>query len=66
MSLTKEVSFFENVQVPSFSEEIDWLMYRSYEFNRSRSPYIPAESWRKIYINAETYEEIYQTSKENL
>jgi hypothetical protein len=39
---------------------IDWLMYRSYEFNRTRSPHVKPESWRKIYFNAETYEKIYQ------
>lgn len=39
---------------------IDWLMYRSYEFNRSRTPHIEPERWRNIYYNAETYEKIYQ------
>lgn len=39
---------------------IDWLMYRSYEFNRTRSPEIDPKRWRSLYYNAETYEKIYQ------
>lgn len=39
---------------------VDWLMYRSYEFNRSRAPHIEPDSWRKIYYNADIYEKIYQ------
>jgi hypothetical protein len=39
---------------------IDWLMYRSYEFNRDRSPEIEPQRWRKIYFNADLYEKIYQ------
>lgn len=42
---------------------VDWLMYRSYEHNRDRSPDIEAERWRKIYINAQDYEIIYQAKK---
>lgn len=49
-----------NEEISVMDEEINWLMYRSYEFNRQRSPHIPIESWRKIYYNAETYERIYQ------
>jgi len=46
-----------------FEEEeqtVDWLMYRSYEFNRDRSPEIEPSRWRAIYYNQETYEKIYQ------
>jgi hypothetical protein len=39
---------------------IDWLMYRSYEFNRDRSPHVEAERWRAIYLSADTFEKIYQ------
>lgn len=39
---------------------IDWLMYRSYEFNRFRKPEIDPERWRAIYFNADVYEKIYQ------
>lgn len=42
---------------------IDWLMYRSYEFNRDRSPSIEPERWRKLYLNADLYEKIYQETK---
>lgn len=44
---------------------VDWLMYRSYAFNRARSPHIQPDRWRKLYYNAETYEKIYQ-NQENL
>ncbi len=42
---------------------IDWLMYRSYEFNRDRSPDIEPQRWRKLYFNADLYEQIYQETK---
>ncbi len=40
---------------------VDWLMYRSYEFNRNRSPHIEPHRWRAIYLYAEKYEKIYQS-----
>lgn len=46
-----------------FEEEINWLMYCSYEFNRDRSPQISPERWRQIYFNSEVYEKIYQEKK---
>ena len=39
---------------------IDWLMYRSYEYNRDRSPEIEPSRWRAIYFYADLYEKIYQ------
>lgn len=42
---------------------IDWLMYRSYEHNRDRSPDIEPERWRKLYLYAAEYEKIYQERK---
>ncbi len=42
---------------------VDWLMYRSYEHNRDRSPDIEPERWRKLYFNAQDYEIIYQAKK---
>lgn len=43
-----------------FKPIVDWLTYRNYEWNRSRSPHIPYYKWRKIYADAITYEEIYE------
>lgn len=48
------------VEVDGVNLVVDWLMYRSYEFNRERSPFIHPDRWRKIYYNAEMYEKIYQ------
>lgn len=39
---------------------INWLMYKSYEFQRDNSPHIEAERWRKLYLYQEEYEKIYQ------
>ena len=47
-----------------FEEPLNWLMYRSYEFNRERSPDIEPERWRKLYFNADAYEKIYQEKKQ--
>lgn len=38
---------------------IDWLIYRSYEWNRIKSPHVPYYKWRKIYKDAVIFEEIY-------
>ena len=39
---------------------IDWLSYRSYEWNRINSPNIPVEVFIKYFPNGEEFEEIYQ------
>ncbi len=39
---------------------IDWLSYRSYEFNRLRNPHIPPYKWRKLFSDAIQFEEIYE------
>lgn len=39
---------------------VDWLIYRSYEANRLNSPHIEPARWRKLYLNQEIYEKIYQ------
>lgn len=44
---------------------VDWLMYRSYEFNRKRSPQIEPSRWKAIYIYADKYEKIYQYFNNN-
>lgn len=38
---------------------IDWLTYRSYEFNRMSNPQTPYYKWRKIFKDAIFFEEIY-------
>lgn len=38
---------------------IDWLTYKSYEFNRLNRPDIPYYKWRKVYRDAVTFEEIF-------
>jgi len=40
----------------TFKELIDELTYRSYSYNRLRSPEIPAEHWRKVFSNADNME----------
>jgi len=42
---------------------INWLMYKSYEFQRTTSPEVKPERLRKLYINSKAYEEIYQLLK---
>jgi hypothetical protein len=54
----------KSLELDSCTIVVDWLIYRSYEWNRSRAPHIEPERWRKLYINAETYEKIYQKNLE--
>jgi hypothetical protein len=39
-------------QMDKLKEFIDELIYRSYKYNRQRSPEIPAEKWKTIFQNA--------------
>lgn len=50
----------KQIYIDEEERTIDWLMYRSYEFNRLRSPDIEPERWRALYLNQETYEKIFQ------
>jgi len=43
-----------------FTELIDELTYRSYSYNRKRSPEIPADKWRKVFSNADEMEKRFQ------
>lgn len=45
---------------------IDWLTYRSYEWNRRRSPHIPYYKWRACFHDALTFEEIYEANLKNI
>jgi hypothetical protein len=45
------------------SVTIDWLSYRSYEFNRLNRPDIEYYRWRKIYPDALRFEEIFDNNK---
>lgn len=49
----------KQIYIDDVEQTIDWLMYRSYEFNRLRSPEIEPSRWRAIYFNQETYEKIF-------
>lgn len=53
----------KQIYIDEIEHTVDWLMYRSYEFNRLRSPQIEPERWRALYINQETYEKILQERK---
>jgi hypothetical protein len=44
----------------SYKPLIDWLTYRSYEANRVRNPHLPYFKWRKIYVDAIQFEEIFE------
>jgi hypothetical protein len=50
----------KQIYIDDTEHTVDWLMYRSYEFNRLRSPEIAPERWRALYLNQETYEKIFQ------
>lgn len=54
---------FEHMIIDDQEVKIDWLMYCSYEHNRKKSPHIPPQEWKKIYVNQEVYEKIYQNLK---
>lgn len=43
---------------------VNYLMYKSYEFQRSSCPDVDPERWRKLYFYQENYEKIYQTLKD--
>lgn len=49
----------KQIYIEEEERTIDWLMYRSYEFNRLRSPEIEPSRWRALYLNQETYEKIF-------
>ena len=38
----------KQIYIDDNEHTVDWLMYRSYEFNRLRSPEIAAERWSVI------------------
>ena len=42
-------------------KDVDHLMYKSYEAQRINAPHIEPELWRKLYVFAGEYEQIYQT-----
>ncbi len=44
-------------------KEVNWLMYKSYEFQRENSPHIKPERWKEIYLYQELYEKIYQARR---
>lgn len=45
---------------------INWLTYKSYEFNRLNSPHIPPYRWRKIYEDAIQFEEIFENNMKRI
>lgn len=54
-----------SVQIEEENICVNWLMYKSYEFQRDNAPSIKAERWRLLYINQEIYEKIYQNIRRN-
>ena len=65
MAITTEPRV-KRLDIEGTAQAIDWLMYRSYEENRLRSPHVEPERWRTIYYNQEVYERIYQGETECL
>jgi hypothetical protein len=47
----------------NFEPQIDYLIYRNYEYNRMHHPDIEPSRWAKIFKNAELYEEIYMRGR---
>ena len=43
-----------------FKPMVDWLTYRSYEYNRKMSPDVPYHKWRCLFEDAVIFEEIYE------
>ncbi|KKM91045.1 hypothetical protein LCGC14_1232520 [marine sediment metagenome] len=39
---------------------INWLMYKSYEYQRDSFPDVESSRWRRLYFNQSIYEKIYQ------
>ncbi len=48
-----------------FKCPIDFLMYRSYEWNRRFKPDLDPKVFRKYYPDAELYEKIYEKNNQN-
>ena len=46
-----------------YSEVVDFLTYRCYEYNRLRSPDITPEQWAKIFPNYEKLEQKFQAAQ---
>jgi hypothetical protein len=44
---------------------IDELTYRSYKYNRERSPEIPARQWKVLFTNADIFEQKLQIEKDS-
>lgn len=40
------------------------LLYKSYAYNRDMRPDIPASAWKRIFTEAERFETLYQTRKQ--
>lgn len=53
----------KQIYIDECEQSIDWLIYKSYAFNRERSPHIDPSRWREIYLNQPLYEKIYQGDK---
>lgn len=54
------------MSTPTISPEaaVDELTYRSYAYNRDRSPEIPADRWRRVYADwAAAFELRYQQER---
>jgi len=45
---------------------IDWLTYRTYEYNRFSNPHVPYYKWRKIFKDAIEFEQIYEENIINI
>ncbi len=39
---------------------VNWLAYKSYEFQRDNAPSVSPIRWRKVYIFQQDYEKVYQ------
>lgn len=52
--------------IKQYQPTIDWLSYISYESNRATNPEVPFESWRKMYINADIFEEIFEKHQDKI
>jgi hypothetical protein len=46
-----------------FTEASDFLIYRSYEYNRDKNPHILPEKWSIIYPNIDKLEQKYKEQK---